>query len=35
LEVVEGEGRTEELVHPEAPVSIVSSLTAAVKAGLT
>jgi hypothetical protein len=35
LEVVEGEGRMEELVHPEAPASIVSSPAAAVEAGLT
>jgi hypothetical protein len=35
LEVVEGEGRTEELVRPEAPASIVSSPAAASEAGLT
>jgi hypothetical protein len=35
LEVVEGEGRTEELVHPEAPASIVSSPAAAAEARLT
>jgi hypothetical protein len=35
LEVVEGEGRTEELVHLEAPASIVSSPAAAAEAGLT
>jgi hypothetical protein len=35
LEVVEGEGRTEELVRPEAPASIVSSPAAAAEAGLT
>jgi hypothetical protein len=35
LEVVEGEDRTEELVRPEAPASIVSSPDAAAEAGPT
>jgi hypothetical protein len=35
LEVVEGEGRTEELVRPEAPASIVSSPAVAAEVGLT
>jgi hypothetical protein len=35
LEVVEGEGRTEELVRPEAPASIVPSPAVAAEAGLT
>jgi hypothetical protein len=35
LEVAEGEGRTEELVHLEAPASIVSSPAIAAEAGLT
>jgi hypothetical protein len=34
LEVVEGEGRTEEFVRPEAPASAVSSPAAAAEAGL-
>jgi hypothetical protein len=35
LEVVEGEGRTEELVRPEVSTDITSSSAAAVEAGLT
>jgi hypothetical protein len=35
LEVVKGEGRTEELVRPEAPASIISSPAAAAEARLT
>jgi hypothetical protein len=35
LDVVEGEGRTEELVRLEAPTSIVFSPAAAAEAGLT
>jgi hypothetical protein len=35
LEVVEGEGRTEELVCPEVPTSIVSGSAAAAEARLT
>jgi hypothetical protein len=34
LEVVEGEGRTEELVRPGAPASVVSSPAAVVEAEL-
>jgi hypothetical protein len=35
LEVVEGEGRTEELVHPEVSTGIASGSAAAAEAGLT
>jgi hypothetical protein len=35
LEVVEGEGRTEELVRPEASASIVPSPAAVAEVGLT
>jgi hypothetical protein len=35
LEAVEGGGRTEELVHPKAPTSVVTSPAAAAEAGLT
>jgi hypothetical protein len=35
LEVGEGGGRTEELVRPEAPASVITSLAATTEAGLT
>jgi hypothetical protein len=35
LEAVEGQGRTEELVRPEVPMSIISGLAAMAEAGLT